>query len=480
MKKILFLNPPLSLEDLYEDLAEGGSELPPLNIAVLAAVARDHCYQTTIVDSLAERLDYDKTLERILDFDPDYLGITSTTISIFYAAEMARLAKQSLPGLKVILGGAHITAAPQETMRRFPQFDIGVIGEGEDTLIDLLHTLETGKKPLPDVEGIIYRDNGEIRMTPRRAFIQDLDRIPYPAWDLLPDLVRYYQPAVDSLYRSPASSLVTSRGCPGQCVFCDRAVFGNRVRGYSAGYVLGMIKRLRYEYGIRDLFIHDDNFVVLRKRLKQICNAIIKEKIDITWSCLGRLDSLDLSLLPLMKKAGCWQINYGVESGSQKILDLMNKKIKVEQAAKVINATRRAGIRVKGLFIIGSFGETTETIKETLDFIKKVKMDDFHACCYTPFPGTEADRIAEQYGTIDRDWRKMNMFTPDKFIPHGMTKEEVDYWYRKAYRTFYMRPCIIWYYFKKMRHPAMARKILRGFSAFMRFTSNNKRKSRVS
>lgn len=293
--------------------------------------------------------------------------------------------------------------------------------------------------------------------------------LPYPAWDLLPNLVKYYQPAADSLYRAPATLLITSRGCVGQCTFCDRSVFGNLCRGYSTDYVIGMIKYLQEHYGIKDLFIEDDNFLMFRKRLKEICNRIIDEKIDITWSCMGRVDTFDADALPLLKKAGCWQINFGCESGSQKILDILNKRITVEQTERAIRQVRAAGINVKGLFMLGNLGETKETIEETLDFIKRVPLTDFHITYFTPLPGAEAYKIADKYGHFNSDWRAANMFNPDNFIPFGLTREELEYYYKKAWKIFYLRPRIIWYYATKLRQPMIRKKILKGGFAFMKF-----------
>lgn len=468
MTDLVLVNPPLSLKDLYQNLSEGGSELPPLGICTLAAVAREAGYSVAILDAMALRLDARQTHERLLELKPRHVGLTSTTMSIHTAAEVARLCKAS--GWTTLLGGSHFTAVQEETFRRYPFFDYGVIGEGEDTLIELLRALDSGQNP-EEVPGLLlHLGEGETRRTPPRAMIEELDRLPLPAWDLLPDLATYYQPAVDSLNRFPASSLVTSRGCPAKCLFCDRSVFGRKIRAFSADYVLRMIKTLREDFGIRDLFIHDDNFLVLYKRTRELCERLTAEKVDITWSCLGRTDMVDWSVLPLMKKAGCWQINYGIESGSQEILDRIAKGTRLEAAEEAIRKTKEAGIRVKGLFMIGCFGETHQTIEETLRFIRKLDLDDFHMTCFTPLPGSEAYTLASQYGQFDPSWEKMNMFNAENFVPHGLTRKELEKAYRRAYRVFYMRPRILLYYCSKLRSPAMIRKIFKSGMTFLRFT----------
>lgn len=476
MSKILFLNPPHSLSDLYNELGEAGSELPPLGVAILAAVTRQEGYETKILDALALRLSMSETVKRIIAEKPDYLGITSTTMSIYSAAEVAKRVKEANPSIKVILGGPHITAAPEETMKLFPEFEIGVMGEAEETIVELLKFLDSGKKEgLENVNGLLIRKKSEIKFTGKRQPIMNLDRLPFPAWNLLPDLVKYYQPAADSLNRGPATLLITSRGCTGQCIFCDRSVFGNLCRCYSADYVIRMIRYLQENYGIRELFIEDDNFILFKTRLKQICERIINEKIDITWSCLGRVDTIDPELLKLMKKAGCWQINFGCESGSQKILDTLKKGVKVEQIEKAVMMARKAGIDVKGLFMLGNFGETEETVKETLKFIKKIPLTDFHITCFTPLPGAEAYDTANKYGTFDKDWKKTNMFNAENFTPFGLTKEQLEKYYKKAWRTFYFQPRIIARYTLKLKNRHVRKKIITAGLAFLKFLSAPKK-----
>ena len=466
MEKICLINPPLTLKDLYKNLAEGGSELPPLGIAQLAAVLRREGYTVKIIDAMAMRWDIAKCLKAIFSFGADIVGITSTTISIYNAASLSQAIKKE-KDIPVVIGGPHVTAVPKETLKDFSSFDLAVLREGEITLLDLLEFYD-GKKPLEDVKGLAIRKDGNVIFTGPREFIKDLDNLPFPAWDMLPPLAKFYQPAADSLNRFPSSSLVTSRGCPGRCIFCDRNVFGNHTRAFSAEYVVGMFKELSHRFGIRDIFIHDDNFLVFSKRTKAICEFILKENIDMSWSCMGRSDTVDTSLFPLMKEAGCWQINYGLESGSQKILDILNKKTKLNEMRKVVAATRKAGIRVKGLFMIGSFGETEETIKETFKFILSLPLNDFHMTCFTPFPGTEAAKRAEEFGKYDPDWRKTNMFSSLNFVPHGLTSEKLERYLKKAYLIFYLRPRIIFYYFTKFKNVRLGLKILRAVKSMFR------------
>ncbi|MFH1331687.1 MAG: radical SAM protein [archaeon] len=474
-KKVMFLNPTLTLKDLYNALGESGSELPPLGISILAAITREKGYDTSILDAIALKLNRQETVKRILDASPDYLGITSTTMAVFNAVEIANEVKKQNKDIKVILGGPHLNAAPLETFERFDCFDVGVYGEGEYTVVELLEHLDK-KKNIDNIKGLVLKKGKKVLMTERRPYIKNLDEIPIPAWDLLPNLVKYYQPAADSLYRSPATLLITSRGCPGQCVFCEKSVFGNLCRAYSAPYVIKMIKYLIDNYGIKDLFIEDDNFLVFKNRMRDISKTIIDEKIDITWSCMGRVDVVDEETLRLAKQAGCWQVNYGLESGSQKILDILNKGVTVEQNERAVRLTNKVGIGVKGLFMLGNFGETEQTIKETWDFIKRVPMTDFHMTYFTPLPGTRAWELAPQYGSFDPDWGKVNMFNTDNFIPNGFTRAQLGVYYKKIWRSFYFRPRIVWYYTKKLKDPLLRKKIIKSGFAFAKFVVKNDKK----
>jgi len=455
---------------LYKSLAEAGSELPPLGLATVAAVTRQEGYNTLILDALALGMNSQETVEWILKENPDYVGITSVTKAIFNAADVAKLIKKHNSKIKIIIGGPHVTAVPIETFQRFKEFDIGVFGEGEETIVELLQALDS-QKDLKKIKGLILRDGKKIILTERRPYIKDLDKLPFPAWDLLPDLLKYYQPAADTINRFPATLLVTSRGCPYQCIFCDRSVFGNVVRGFSADYIIKMINHLQKTYGIKELFIEDDNFLVLRKRLVEFCNKIIEEKIDITWSCLGRVDNVDEEILKLMKKAGCWQINYGFESGSQRILDIINKKIKVEDSERAVAITRKAGIKVKGLFMMGNFGETKESISETINFIKRMPITDFHMTCFTPMPNTKAWEEAPKYGWFNPDWRKISAWSVENFIPKGFTREDIEKYYRKCWKTFYFKPPVIWDYLKKLKNNRMRKKIIKSSFNFIKFVT---------
>jgi radical SAM superfamily enzyme YgiQ (UPF0313 family) len=455
------------MEERYGSLAGAGSCLPSLGILFLAAITRQKGFPTVLCDASALSLTGAELLQRVEAEQPEVLGISATTFSIFHAAAFAALAKERLPGLTVIIGGPHVSAAPLETMERFAEFDVAVLGEGEGTIIDLLEAMDA-KAGLQVIPGIILRTAGRLVTTGRRPFLADLDQLPYPAWDLLEGFPERYLPAPFKVRRVPAASLVTSRGCPNRCIFCDRSVFGTSCHAFSAEYVLGMLQHLAGNFGIREFSFEDDTFITFKKRLVAICQGIIDHGIDISWTCLGRVTSVDSETLELMRRAGCWQISFGIESGCQEILTAIHKNVTLEQIQKAVVLCRDAGILSKGFFIVGHPGESGETLARTLDFALKLPLDDISVTMLTPFPGTEIFDRAAEFGEFDSDWSRMNLLNT-VFVPHGLTREDLEQYQRKILRRFYLRPRIIAGYLRRLiLNPAMTKGVLLGARAFFR------------
>lgn len=457
---IVLVNPPLSMEERYGAWAKGGTRTPPLGLAQLAAVVREHGYSPAILDCTALGLNDAEAAQTLLSMKPRYVGLTAVTIAVNNAGRLARLLKDADREWTVIVGGPHVTALPEETMAQFPDFDIGVVGEGEVTLVELLDALRDNR-PLDTVDGLVLRQDSVPVRTGPRSFIPDLDTLPLPAWELLPPLAHFYDTPTFTLGKSPATSLVTSRGCTGHCLFCDRSVFGNACRFHSAERVFESMRRLHEQFGINDFIIHDDAFVINRRRVEKFCALLAESGLPVTWGCNSRVNLVTPELLKLMREAGCWQIGYGIETGSQRILDLINKGVRMEQAQAAVRYTHEAGIRTRGFFMIGHPGENVESIRETISFILNNPVDDFQMTFFTPMPGSEIYRRATEFGTFDQDWRKLNMWTPI-FVPHGLTVDELVAWQRRAFRAFYLRPRTVWNYLKLVRSPRHFTKLARG------------------
>ncbi|MFA5124389.1 MAG: radical SAM protein [Patescibacteria group bacterium] len=476
--RIILVQPPLTLEERYGIKSKSGGESIPLGLVYLAAAVRAAGHEVSIIDAEIMDLGTVATTERVLAADPAIVGFTAVTISIDNAAAVAREIKKIKPGIITLIGGHHLSTAPEETLKLYPKFDLGIIGEGERTLVELLSILSQNglsKDQLRQVNGLIFKSDvsDEFIITAPRARIIDLDALPQPAFDLLPDLVKY-SPPVHTVKKFPASTLVTSRGCPGQCTFCTRSVYGNVLSAHSAEYMMELVLLLYYKYGIREIQFRDDNFTVFKPRLYKFCELLKEKKLDLVWTALARVDMVEPEMFKVMKEAGCWQVWYGVESGNENILKLIKKNTTKEQIRSAINWTKGAGIDVGAFFIMGHPGETRETIKETIDFALSLKIDEFHCTLMTPLPGSEISGNYSQYGTFDKDWKKMNEWEP-VFVPFGLTREELIASNRLFFRKFYFRPRIILNYVKRLRSPKHVKIYFLGFLALCEWILSGKK-----
>ena len=465
--KIVFVTPPMSQEERYGRLAGAGSTMPSLGLLSLATAVRRNGFETSIIEAGCRNLNLEETVELIDGMSPSFVGLTAATVSIHNAAALAKAIKRRAEDIQTVIGGAHVTALPREVMSCFPQFDVGVIGEGDETIVELMQTASTGGD-FGSIDGLALRENQAVHLTGGRKLISDLDRLPFPAWDLLQGFPNGYHPPGFRFKRLPAASVVTSRGCPSHCLFCDRSVFGNRHRTFSSDYVVEMIETLNREHGVREILFEDDTFLLHEKRVRAICEQLIRKRLDISWSCLGRAGGDDPATLALMKRAGCWQISYGIESGAQEILDLVQKGTKLEDVEETVRLTREAGLKSKGFFMLGHPGETEDSMRRTTDFAVRVGVDDISVSKFTPFPGTEIYETARQFGDFDDDWRKMNLIET-VFVPKGLTKEGIDRQARIILRRFYLRPRILLAYLARViRYPRTAPRILKGFAVLLK------------
>lgn len=466
-RKIVFVDPPTTMEERYGRLAGAGNQLPSTGLLSLAAVTRESGFKTALLDASSPCLGFAETAGQVLALRPDYVGITAISVSVYNAARLAELIKAGSRNVTTIIGGPHITALPDETMRRFPAFDIGVIGEGEETIIELLRGLDKGAD-LKAIKGLALRDNGGIRITGDPSFVGDLDTLPFPAWDMLDNFPGRYQPSSFQFRRLPAMSLITSRGCPNKCIFCSRVTAGSNCRAFSAEYVMEMIGILHHRYGIKELVIEDDNSVLFKDRLIRICEMMLREGLDISWSCMALINKVEPALLKLMKRSGCWQIGYGIESGDEGVIDFTKKGITLGQVSQALEWTKSAGIESRGFFILGFPVDNDRTIRATIDFAKRSPLNDIDVCMMTPFPGTEMYDIARKTGIFQDDWKRMTM-EHAVFIPEGMTKERMEKYFNQILREFYLRPGIIMkYIIKIIRYPRGAVRIIQGLAAFLR------------
>ncbi len=441
--KISLVNPPYSLGDYFGGLSETGSMQQPLGLAYLSSYLKAHDESVQLIDAAALKYDLTRLLQDIRQFHPDVVGISTTTPGYLRAAKLAEKIKEEL-GLPIIVGGPHVTSLTSDTLSK-PMFDYGVIGEGEVTALELLDTLERGGD-LSRVKGIAYKKDGHVKVTERREYINDLDSLPFPDRDSLPSLSAYH-PSPSSYRRLPLGTMVTSRGCPHHCIFCDRSVFGNLYRARSAANIVDEMRTLVERHHARELRFWDDTFNLLPKRVYQICDEIKSQGVDVEWSCVARVSNMTGDLLKAMRKAGCWQVDYGVETGNPDILRGIHKGITMDMVRRTVRLSKEAGLRVRAFFMLGLPGETEKTMRETIDFAKSLDLDVAVFHITTPLPGTELYQGAKERGELAEDvtWDKYLMFSAEglPYVPSGVGRDLMREYHRKAYREFYLRPKFI-------------------------------------
>jgi radical SAM superfamily enzyme YgiQ (UPF0313 family) len=441
-KTLVLCEPPYVFWDRSMDrLRQGEETIPGMGVLILAAVARQRGYRVHLIDAKEQGTPLDEVSRQIAALRPDYLGLSATTISVTNAARIADRVKQLAPGVTTILGGSHVSAIPERTLDAFPSIDFGVVGEGEVSLFELLARLEGGRA-IDDVPGLAYRRDGQVHSNLRAPYIDDLDALPMPAWDLLPDFPHRFQPSLFSYPRTPVATLITSRGCPFSCSFCDRSTSGKRGRMHGVEYVVGLCRHL-VGLGVRHVIFVDDLFTVRKQRVVELCQALLDHRLDLSWSCNSHPNLLDLDTLKLMRRAGCWQIAYGIESGSQRVLDVVKREVRIPKMRETLRMTQAAGIRSKGYLMIGHPTEGPDSLAEDVAFLKQVELDLCQITKFTPYPGTPAYPTIREHGTFDEDWERMNAMN-FMFIPHGLSEDVLETYFDHLYRVFYSRPDVLW------------------------------------
>ncbi len=376
MANVLLINPP----------SDAANPVFPFGLGSIAAMFIKEGIEIDIIDAWGERLSHEQLEARIADLKPAVIGITMMSPVLLSGMETVSVARKAAPDSTVVVGGAHPSALPQECLEDNPQIDIVVIGEGENTLLEIVHALDDGEE-LDDIAGIVFRKNGKTVVTAPRAPIADIDSLPLPAYNLFP--MEKYKTHPPYGRKTPYVNMITSRGCPFHCTYCSNSVFGRKMRLQSPEKILSEMEFLIGKYHIKEIHFYDDCFTLNKKRTRTICEEILRRKMKVIWSCTTRVDLVDEELLKLMRKAGCWLIAYGVESGSPKILKEMEKGVTVEQIEKSFKLTRKAGIRTLGYFMLGMPGETKETIQETIDVCFKIDPDYIAWGMLRIFPGSK-------------------------------------------------------------------------------------------
>jgi anaerobic magnesium-protoporphyrin IX monomethyl ester cyclase len=435
--KVLLVNPPITKKQVYSRYSAGAPCLPPLGLCYLGAALLQKGHDVKLIDCAAENTGVETVISELNVFSPDIVGVTSATVSYIAGKSVLDAVKRARPDIMTILGGAHISAVTVDAMRDCSAADVGVVGEGEHTLLEIVDRLEK-HQPLEKVEGTLIRVDETILRNPTRK-PPNLDEMPFPARHLLKDLRMYsHTPFRGARF---TTTMITSRGCPFNCCYCDQSVFGRRWRAHSADYVLRELLSLKNEYGVEFISFEDDNFLLSRKRIIDICRMMIEANLKLGWSCLGRANEVDDEVLALMKKAGCRTIYVGVESGSPRVLEMIDKKLSIEDTARGIQLIKKYGISVTGSFILGIPTETRDEMDMTVKLALSLPLDGVTFFLFTPYPNTPLRELAKNYGSVSEDWRHYSGHPGVlPFVPAGMKDKDLLDCQAAAYRKFLMRP----------------------------------------
>ncbi|GBE19704.1 oxygen-independent coproporphyrinogen-III oxidase 1 [archaeon BMS3Abin17] len=420
MKDILLINPTSSSEQNLP---------PPLSLIYLAGFLEKHKYSVSILDLVIDPKSDEEIINRIKEVNPKKIGFSCMSLHVPFIKRITNKIKENFK-VPIIIGGIHPTALPEKSVEEMKDVDLFVLGEGELTLLEIMQD-----KPLKKIKGLAYRSKG-IKVNPKRDYIPNLDDIPFPARHLI-DL-RKYTLGLDWEGRKPATIMFTSRGCPFDCIYCaSKVMWTRKIRFMSAKKVLEEIDYLIKKYGVREILFYDDHFTFNRGRLKEICNELIKRKYDLAWCCLSRVDIVDSDMIRLMKRAGCHMISFGVESGSQTILDAMQKNVKVEKILNAFKICREVGMNTKASIIFGGPKESFRTVEETKRVLKKILPDYLWLFIMTPLPGTKLYQLHKESGLGSENWEMYDQTTYNVFYDTDLNYKDLRKIVSDAYKGYY-------------------------------------------
>ncbi len=478
--RVILINPPIDC------VLENGNASPvtsylfynsaPLGLLYIAGVLEQAGETVAAIDGAAEQLNVAGVVERVVEFGPDVIGVGSFTVSFETTRRLAAELKKVLPDVPIILGSYHVTLVPEEAMED-DSFDVGVLGEGEHAMAELVEHYRSGT-PLEEIAGICYRkEDGTLHFTPPRKKFKALDELPFPSRELLPPNI--YRPVPVDEHAFPKFSMVTSRGCPHACAFCQKSRTG--YRSHSPGYIVDEIEHVVRDFGVQDIAFVDSLFCANKKRVHAICDEILRRGVKVSWTCSSRVEVVDKPLLEKMKAAGCWRTRFGVESGSDRVLDFISKGITKEKIRNAITWADEVGLRPKAFFMVGHMPDTRESILETIEFAKSIPLHDVTVQINTILPETPQEELwkreGEKWGRIINPGHDEKSFWEPTFVPWGMEPHEIIDLHRQFYREFYFRPVTLARHMENMHSWADVRKYVAASNLFSFLFFNQERSS---
>ena len=442
--------------------------LQPLGVLYIGALLRREGFEVEVLDADIDGLSIGETVRRILEMKPDLVGFSLMTPQLISSLAASTLLKQARPELPIVLGGAHIDSTKGDAFQMADCFDFAVHGEGEHPLLKACQAIRDHAVPGPagvienlqeclqDIPNVIYRDRetGKVVENNAGAFIKVLDELAAVDYDMV-DITKYSIPTMAGRY---VISMMLSRGCPFKCTFCDAPItMGTKLRFWTMDRIIADIKHYKEKYGVTNFVFKDSTFTAKKKWAFEFCQRLIDEKLNIKWRCNTRANLVPPPLLNLMAQAGCYVINFGVESGDEETLKRIEKAVDLEEVVDAFNRCRKLGIRTYATFLMGNPGETDETARRTIEFSKRIRPSLCMFFVSTAYPGTPMYDDALAAGEVEPRWWAKQAFDPTKNsafqVRWGWTDAgalkfsngfNAEYWQRKATREWYLRPRFIW------------------------------------
>lgn len=474
--KIVLINPHILNQvrgPLPAALSKGSEMMPPLGLLYVAGFIKEKTgHQVSLIDADALSLGHEELMSRIKEINPQMIGLTVTTHTLYDSAKTVKMIKNTFPDISIVLGGPHVTLFPKESAM-LEGVDFCISGEGEIPFAMLADTLEKGSD-LSVIPGLSYFEKGTVKINDENHFVSDINMLPFPAREI--SNIELYRTVLSDKF--PVTSMITSRGCPYKCSFCDRPLLkGGKWRSISAESVVREMEECR-KLGIKEIAVYDDTFSVDRLRALEICRLKKAVGNDLNFSIRTRADLVDEELIKALKDAGCTAIHFGVESGSETVLERMNKQFSLEKVLNSCELAKKYGLEVLTYFMIGNPGEKADDIEKTGNLIKKIDPDYLHLTILMPFPGTEVYNEMLNTGMLRSDvWREFAKAPLIDFNPPVWTENfsEIDLIKirHKFYRSFYFRPVYIFKQIAKIKsYRDFVKKFLKGLQIFTFFIQN--------
>ncbi len=434
-QKVMFINPN------FQSKIRSISQItvgPPLGMAYLAAVLEKDNFNVKILDANAYGLNINNVLFNVKKFNPDIIGLSAVTPTIYTVHDLILKIKKSLPNVKIIIGGVHASILPEDTLKRFPSFDVVVLNEAESIISKLCNHLLSGTR-LDNVQGIGYRTKqGNVKVNKNNTFIKNLDKIPFPARHLLP--MHMYRSVVSDKF----TTMIAMRGCYANCNYCSVPFFsGKIIRRRSPNNIISEMIECYDTYGTKHFSFLDDTFTTDKKWVHRFCDSLKKSKLHkkISWMCLTRVDNIDEHLLKNMKQSGCIKIEFGIETGSQNLLDFSKKGVNKNQIRNAFRLAKKVGLPTLGFVILNMPLETVQSIKETKKFVLELDPDFLQVSFATPYPGTELEKYAKKHNLkLDKDWSKYLFLKEVVMENKNLSKKMLIKLKKELERAFYLRP----------------------------------------